>query len=1050
MHRTPEGLHPRTGRRRFEFTSKRGFLVLVFLLTLAMLNLPANTLYGPGEALSTDGRGKSAGREPEISSMGAIARGDVPMPDAQQLLERASRGRPAARSTLGQQGNDRLVHSPTASDFQSETTIAKNGNAVVVGYNDIRGFSLTDPSVSGYAYSSDGGLTWTDGGQLPTVGNDAVFGDPDVKTWTDPVTSQVHFFYSSLYTNPLGQSSLCLHVSTDGGMTWTGPREVTTATSSTDFPDKEFMDVDPETGRVLISWTNFGAGTTMRVTYSDDLGLTWNGPTSFVNSGQGSVPRTDGSSGNAYIGWRRSSPTPGAGDIQFVRSTNNGTTWGSTATIATGLSDPMNPYGSDRISGFIAMDVDDTNGNVYVAYVSRNLPPDFSDVYFIRSTNGGVTWTSPVALNSNPGSDRSQFFVWLSVDQGNGRVDIIWYDQVNGTGTSDLTEVMHTHSSDGGLTWSCPTPLTDEPFHAEYGNTTSQPNIGDYIQCVSDNGKLYAAFARTDDPSYLTFAPDTYVDISDLSVADAPVSFFGVNFVDTGCNSGNGFLETGETVDLFVTVQNYSSCLGAISGISGTLTTTTPGVNITSGTQSFGALAGVGSTNANGSAFVFTLDPVFNCGDDIEFLLTMSTSAGSALLPFRMASGFPNETVLLSENFDGVAPPALPAGWITTAVTGISNRWETSTTFSSSGANSVFCADIGATSLNRLITPSIVVPANCDLVDVTFDITHNIELDSERKAWDGALLRVEIDDGATQTVLAGAFASQFDPFYPWQANRQSSSGQPIQDLSCWSSDVTPNFNNVHIQFPGLAGTTVRFFFDMGTDGFVGTATGMFVDNVVVKSVEKTCSCADVTTAIASPASVLFTNVQAFFTSCDTVGIVNQGPGILNIDGINGCTAVPFSIDTSMTAHTLAPGDTTRLVVCVKPTGQGPDSCTITLVSNAGNSPITIPVALDVVTAFEPTRLPKPFAITGVSPNPFNPSTTVRFSLPERLAVTAEVWTVGGARVRVLARNRPFAAGDAELRWDGRSDRGDPVASGVYFIRVKTALGRRVARAVLLK
>ena len=82
----------------------------------------------------------------------------------------------------------------------------------------------------------------------------------------------------------------------------------------------------------------------MRVTTSDDLGLTWAGPTIFANSGQGSVPRADGSSNNAYVGWRR------AGDIQFVRSTDNGATWSATSTIAAGLSNPMNPYGSDRIS----------------------------------------------------------------------------------------------------------------------------------------------------------------------------------------------------------------------------------------------------------------------------------------------------------------------------------------------------------------------------------------------------------------------------------------------------------------------------------------------------------------------------------------------------------------------------------------------------------------------------------------------------------------------------------------------------------------------------
>ncbi|HXS09437.1 MAG TPA: FlgD immunoglobulin-like domain containing protein, partial [Candidatus Krumholzibacteria bacterium] len=62
----------------------------------------------------------------------------------------------------------------------------------------------------------------------------------------------------------------------------------------------------------------------------------------------------------------------------------------------------------------------------------------------------------------------------------------------------------------------------------------------------------------------------------------------------------------------------------------------------------------------------------------------------------------------------------------------------------------------------------------------------------------------------------------------------------------------------------------------------------------------------------------------------------------------------------------------------------------------------------------------------------------------------EVFSVSGARVRTLARNEPFAAGPASLRWNGRDDGGNAVASGIYFISVKTPAGERIARAVLLK
>ncbi len=102
------------------------------------------------------------------------------------------------------------------------------------------------------------------------------------------------------------------------------------------------------------------------------------------------------------------------------------------------------------------------------------------------------------------------------------------------------------------------------------------------------------------------------------------------------------------------------------------------------------------------------------------------------------------------------------------------------------------------------------------------------------------------------------------------------------------------------------------------------------------------------------------------------------------------------------------------------------------------------------TGVEDDRTPKPFRIVSVSPNPFNPSTTVHFTLPEMMRVSAEIWSVAGQRVRVLADRQLFDMGDNRLTWDGRNDRGSLVASGVYFIRVETPVGVKVARVVALK
>jgi hypothetical protein len=83
------------------------------------------------------------------------------------------------------------------------------------------------------------------------------------------------------------------------------------------------------------------------------------------------------------------------------------------------------------------------------------------------------------------------------------------------------------------------------------------------------------------------------------------------------------------------------------------------------------------------------------------------------------------------------------------------------------------------------------------------------------------------------------------------------------------------------------------------------------------------------------------------------------------------------------------------------------------------------------------------------PNPFNPVTTIRFSLATRQRVRIDVFDVTGARVSTLVDEaRP--AGVQRVTWNGRDSREEPVASGVYMIRMTTAERTFVRKAVLLK
>jgi hypothetical protein len=92
----------------------------------------------------------------------------------------------------------------------------------------------------------------------------------------------------------------------------------------------------------------------------------------------------------------------------------------------------------------------------------------------------------------------------------------------------------------------------------------------------------------------------------------------------------------------------------------------------------------------------------------------------------------------------------------------------------------------------------------------------------------------------------------------------------------------------------------------------------------------------------------------------------------------------------------------------------------------------------------------PFTLAPCFPNPFNPSTTVRFTLRQPGAVTLTVHDVAGRKVATLVPGEVLPAGTHDLAWHGRDARGRPVASGTYLLRLAGDDQQVMRRAVLLK
>jgi len=94
-------------------------------------------------------------------------------------------------------------------------------------------------------------------------------------------------------------------------------------------------------------------------------------------------------------------------------------------------------------------------------------------------------------------------------------------------------------------------------------------------------------------------------------------------------------------------------------------------------------------------------------------------------------------------------------------------------------------------------------------------------------------------------------------------------------------------------------------------------------------------------------------------------------------------------------------------------------------------------------------IPTVYALYQNVPNPFNPTTTIRFDLPAGTKVTLKIFNVRGQLVRTLV-DEDMSAGVKYVTWDGTDGVGGPVATGVYFYRVHAGEFNDTKKMILLK
>ncbi len=380
------------------------------------------------------------------------------------------------------------ISSPNATDPEEVTISINPANPAVM----LAGANLT------YWYrTTDAGLTW----------NEYEF---QTGTWGDP---SVHFgpdgtaYFANLHYS--WEAIICRR-STNQGATWRpyvklyGPSSAKAVPGAgnllnSSLQDKEWLIADhsssPYRGYVYATWTDFtkyyseepsdstvivfarsidtGATFESYVRISDKAGIAVDSDSAM----EGAVPAV-GPNGEIYVAWA------GPDGIYFDRSFDGGVTWGEDRIIA---SQPggwdFEIKGISRCNGLPITLADISNspsrGTVYVNWVdSRNGD---HDVFIIKSTDRGTTWSEPIRVNDDPaGNGKDQFFTWAAVDKITGELCVVFYDRRKYN--TDSTDVYLARSNDGGLTYlnEC---LTARPFYPA-------PFVffGDYICVDAHNG----------------------------------------------------------------------------------------------------------------------------------------------------------------------------------------------------------------------------------------------------------------------------------------------------------------------------------------------------------------------------------------------------------------------------------------------------------------------------------------------------------------------------------------------------------------------------------
>ncbi|MCS6885376.1 MAG: sialidase family protein [Acidobacteriota bacterium] len=386
------------------------------------------------------------------------------------------------QAVLPPSNRNRLVNNfDVSGTAQQQSSSAASENNIVILYNDY------ESATAVVAYSLDGGISWQQS-SIPSIRGGINIGEGNVT-----VSRQRTFFAATMAINTLDESTIAVSKSTDGGRSWSVATDGVVNTSPNFFHDKPWIAVDETGQNVFLAWIRFETSQN-RIMFnrSTDAGRSFLRPIELTPSTKGfsvGSVRVAASAGRIYVSWFDSSDN----SIRLVRSTDGGRTFGNIQTaIRLGRRVLPTMLNGSVLTETVASLAIAPNGNVYLCFSAKpsETSVDHSDVFIIRSTDGGETFSTATRVNDDA-TITAQFRPSIAVTSS-GALVAQWYDRRNDQANNALTGIYAAVSTDGGATFSRNTLISDHvwPF-APTPRGVRFGSHGDYDQISTDGEAVY-------------------------------------------------------------------------------------------------------------------------------------------------------------------------------------------------------------------------------------------------------------------------------------------------------------------------------------------------------------------------------------------------------------------------------------------------------------------------------------------------------------------------------------------------------------------------------